>query len=83
MSSISRRTGVSFTIFWGRFGLPVPKPVKLTYARGRPLGLPHLPDPTPADVDKYHALYIAQLVQLFDRYKVFNPDYATKELVVE
>ena len=35
------------------------------------------------DVDKYHALYSAKLVELFDRYKGFNPDYADKTLVIE
>jgi len=83
LAAISRRIGVSVTVFWGRWGLPVPKPVKLTYARGRPLGLPHIPEPTMEDVDKYHALYSAKLVELFDRYKGFNPDYADKTLVIE
>ena len=61
----------------------IPKKVKLTYARGRPLGLPHIEHPTDADVEKYHALYVKKLVELFDRYKKFNPDYADKQLAVE
>ena len=83
LATISRKSGVSCTLFWGRWGLPLPKRVKLTYARGRTLGLPHIPDPTAADVEKYHALYVEKLVELFDRYKGFNPDYAGKALSIE
>ena len=83
LASLSRKVGVSVTVFWGRWFLPIPKRVKLVYARGRPLGLPHIEHPTDADVDKYHALYCAKLVELFDNYKKFNPDYAGKTLHIE
>ncbi|KAH8065064.1 2-acylglycerol O-acyltransferase [Aureococcus anophagefferens] len=82
LASLSRKVGVSVTVFWGRWFLPIPKRVKLVYARGRPLGLPHIEHPTDADVDKYHALYCAKLVELFDNAK-FNPDYAEKTLHIE
>ena len=45
--------------------------------------MPHIENPTDADVEKYHALYVSKLVELFDRYKKFNPDYADKQLAVE
>lgn len=80
---LSRKLGVSTTFFWGRWGLPFPKRIKLVYARGRPLGLPHIPDPTAADVDKYHALYCDRLVGLFDAYKKHHPDFAHKSLIIE
>lgn len=83
LASLSRKLGVSVTLFWGRFGLPVPKPVKLVYARGRPLGMPHIPEPTEADVDKWHALYCVRLQELFDAYKGRNPDYKHKKLSIE
>ncbi|KAH8061386.1 2-acylglycerol O-acyltransferase [Aureococcus anophagefferens] len=83
LAALSRAAGVSFTLFWGRWGLPLPRPVKLVFARGRPLGLPHIPEPTAADVDKYHALYCAKLLELFDNYKKHNPDYARKSLEVD
>ena len=50
LASLSRKVGVSVTVFWGRWFLPIPKRVKLVYARGRPLGLPHIEHPTDADV---------------------------------
>ena len=82
-ASLSRKLGVSITVFWGRSFLPLPKQVPLTYVRGRPLGLPHLPEPTEAEVDFWHAKYCEQLVALFERYKGRNPDYVNKELTVE
>jgi len=83
LPSISRWLGVSMTFFWGRFGLPMPKRVKLSYARGRPLGLPHIPEPTQEDIDKWHAVYCKQLVELFEKYKGANPDYKHKTLFIE
>lgn len=83
LAFLSRKFGVSLTVFWGRWGLPLPRPVKLVYARGRPLGLPHIPEPSDDDVNKWHAEYCRKLLLLFDTYKHHNPDYANKSLVIE
>jgi len=83
LAALSRKLGVSVTIFWGRFGLPVPKPVKIVYARGRPIGLPHIKDPTTEDVDKWHAAYCEKLIELFDTYKGKNLDYKDKKLIIK
>jgi hypothetical protein len=83
LASLSRKLGVSVTIFWGRFGMPLPKAVRLVYARGRPLGMPHIPEPTDEDVDRWHAEYCSKLKELFDAYKGRNPDYKHKELMIE
>ena len=76
-------TQVSLTVFWGRWGLPLPKPVKLVFVRGRPLELPRIANPTAADVDAYHALYAARLLALYDAYRAKHPAYAHKPLHVE
>jgi len=83
LAALSRKLGVSVTLFWGRFLLPVPKRVKIMYARGKPLGLPHIDVPTPEEIDHWHEKYCEALVELFDRYKGFNPDYKHKTLVIE
>lgn len=83
LAELSRKLGVSVTLFWGRFGLPMPKRVRITYARGRPLGLPHIAEPTEADINEWHTKYCEAVKVLFDRYKGTNPDYADKELVIE
>jgi 2-acylglycerol O-acyltransferase 2 len=81
LATLSRKLGMSLTLTWGLWGLPVPKPVKLVYARGRPLGLPHIPEPTDAEVEEWHGKYVAQLKKLFDDYKHTHPLYADKELL--
>lgn len=78
--ALSRKFGVSICAFWGRWYLPLPKPVKLVYARGRPLGLPHIDNPSKEDVDKWHRMYCEKLQELFDNYKEKNPDYKRKKL---
>jgi 2-acylglycerol O-acyltransferase 2 len=37
---VSRTLGASLTLFWGRWGLPLPMPDRLVYLRGSPLGMP-------------------------------------------
>lgn len=83
LAAISRKFGVSLTLFWGRWFLPLPRPVKLVYVRGRPIDLPHIPEPTKDDIDKWHRVYCAKLLELFDAYKSKNPDYAHKSLLME
>lgn len=34
---------------------------------GNPIDLPTIPNPTKADIDKWHALYVEKLVDLFER----------------
>jgi len=80
IAKLSRALGVSITYFWGRFGLPVPNEVKLVYARGRPLGMPKVEEPSQEQIDEWHSKYCEKIKQLFDAYKSKNPDYAHKEL---
>ena len=80
---ISRSLGASLTLFWGRFGLPLPMPDKLVYARAPPLGLPKIENPTDAEVDKWHAKYVAELRRLFEAYKGTRPDFASKALRIQ
>uniref|UniRef100_A0A8C8S4U3 Acyltransferase n=1 Tax=Pelusios castaneus TaxID=367368 RepID=A0A8C8S4U3_9SAUR len=61
-------TGFAPCLFWGRGLLPFPSPV--TVVVGTPIPVPRRPFPTPEEVAHYHALYVAQLQQLFDQHKV-------------
>jgi hypothetical protein len=46
LASFSRKYQVSITLFWGWCGLPIPRPNKLLYVRGKPLGMPLIAEPT-------------------------------------
>lgn len=47
----------------------MPYPVRLTTVIGDPLALPHVPSPTPDEVDRWHAAYVDALVATFDANK--------------
>ena len=80
---LSRSLGASLTLFWGRFGLPLPLPIEGLYARGLPMGLPTIAEPTDADVDEWHAKYVVELCRLFETYKGMRADFKDKTLRVE
>ena len=67
------------------FSLPIiPKQThKLLYVRGKPLGIPHIPEPTPEDIDKWHTKYCSEVTRLFDTYKKHVPLYANKSLHID
>jgi hypothetical protein len=54
---------------FGAWFCPVlPKPTKLVTVYGKPIRLPTMDSPSPADVDKWHALYVKELVSLYNRH---------------
>ena len=79
---MSRKAQLSCTLLWGRFFLPIPYRVTMVYARGMPLGLPVIKDPTKEDVAFWHEKFIQETERLFDTYKVYSPQYAEKKLVI-
>lgn len=83
LETLSRKYQVSITIFWGRWGLPIPRPDKIIYVRGTPLGLPFIPEPTDADVEKWHAKYVSEVIRLFDKYKGRSVQYKNRKLTVK
>jgi Diacylglycerol acyltransferase len=82
LMSLSRTLQVSLTYIWGQYGLPVPRPLKLLYVSGQPLGLPRIEHPTLQDIDKYHAQYCEQVTRLFEKYKEKVPEYKHKTLEI-
>ena len=83
LATLSRKLQVSLTYFWGKWYLPIPRnDCKLLYVSGQPLGIPHIPNPTQHDIDKYHALYCEQVQHLFDKYKEKVPEYKHKRLQI-
>lgn len=83
LESLSRKYQISLTWFWGLWGLPIPRPHKIIYVRGPPLGLPHIPEPTEEDINKWHEKYVKEVQRIFETYKKRIPRYANKTLVIE
>uniref|UniRef100_A0A6U2DDA3 Acyltransferase n=1 Tax=Pseudictyota dubia TaxID=2749911 RepID=A0A6U2DDA3_9STRA len=83
LATLSRKLQVALTYFWGKYYLPIPRDEKLLYARGRPMGLPHIPEPTDDDVNEYHAKYCEEVTRLFNKYKEKVPNYKHKELFID
>lgn len=83
LAELSRRWQVSLTYVWGRWGVPIPRPNKLLYVSGQPLGMPHIENPTQNDIDQWHAKYCEQVKRLFDTYKERVPEYKHKQLEIQ
>jgi len=47
---------------------------------GKQITLPHIKTPLPQDVEKYHNIYVEQLVDLYNENRHLLPSYASKEL---
>ena len=82
LANLSRKLQVSLTYVWGKWYLPIPRDCKLLYVSGQPLGLPHIPNPTQEDIDKYHAKYCSEVSRLFEKYKEKVPEYKHKKLEI-
>lgn len=84
IATLARKTGVTLTYFWGLFGLPLPRlGQKVMYVRGAPLGLPHIPEPTDEDVEKWHNVYCDEVRRIYEKYREKVPHYANKPLFID
>ena len=84
LASLSRKLGACVTYFWGFAGLPLPRfGEKCVYARGRPLGLPEIKEPSQDDIDKWHKLYCNEVRRLYEKYQEKVPHYKDKPLFID
>lgn len=83
LAALSRKLQVSLTWLWGMWYLPIPRDDKLLYVCGKPLGLPHIAEPTQEDIDKWHAKYCEEVRRLFESYKEKVPLYKHKKLFID
>ncbi|KAL3784967.1 hypothetical protein ACHAW5_010419 [Stephanodiscus triporus] len=83
LAGLSRWTGASLTLFWGKFYLPIPRDEKLLYVVGRPIGLPHIAHPTQEDIDKWHGVYCDEVRDIYETYKERVPMYKRKKLYID
>ncbi|KAL9180288.1 hypothetical protein ACHAXT_008258 [Thalassiosira profunda] len=83
LAALSRKLQASLTLFWGKWYLPIPRDEKLLYVVGRPIGVPHIAEPTQEDIDKWHKVYCEEVRRLFETYKEKVPAYKHKKLYID
>merc|ERR1712137_1062889 len=69
LERISRALKTGIFVFWGRWGLPVPRRVKVTFAFSRPVGGKQVMDATQGEIDGLHSVVLTQIRTLFDLHK--------------
>jgi 2-acylglycerol O-acyltransferase 2 len=79
---LSRKLHFSIGYACGRWYLPVPRPTKMMWVRGQPLGMPRIEHPTQEEIDYWHNKYCMQVKRLFDTYKERVPEYKHKRLEI-
>lgn len=69
MEALSRKAQASMFIYWGRFGLPLPRRVNITMLFGRPIPVQQVAEPTAAQIDALHEEYLNAIETLFNTHK--------------
>jgi len=72
VTKMARKIGFLPLFFWGRFFIPygIPNPVKIHTVFGEVIDIPCEGDSISHEsVDKYHALYLEKMEELFERHK--------------
>jgi hypothetical protein len=76
-----KRFGFVLPVFWGTWWCPLlPRSdVPLNTVYGKALEFPRIDEPTPADVAKWHGLYVEALEEVFETHKA-QFGYADRQL---
>ncbi|CAK0786261.1 hypothetical protein CVIRNUC_009474 [Coccomyxa viridis] len=81
--SISRSWRMSVGLFWGAYGLPLPRKSQIISLVGAPIPVQQVENPTQEQIDELHAKFTVALQKLFDNNKhVLGPLWAKKKLHV-
>lgn len=82
---LARMIGFVPMIFWGRFLIPfgIPYPKQISVVFGKAIDVPKLnvEDITNEIIDKYHGMFISEMMALFERHK-HNEGYGDKTLKI-
>jgi 2-acylglycerol O-acyltransferase 2 len=82
LAKLSRKIHCSIFYAWGMWGLPIPRPTKMMWVRGQPLGIERVEHPTQEEIDYWHDKYCKEVKRLFDTYKERVPAYKHKALEI-
>lgn len=77
----ARRWGLPFILPWGGF-FWLPRAVDLVTVYGNPIELPTIAEPTNADVDHWHSVYVENLRALYNRHKAIDGGEGHKNLII-
>lgn len=70
MRNLSRKLKFGLVFLWGRFGLPICFRVPLLGVMGKAIRVPKAEgEPTKEQIDHYHAIFVKELDELFEKYK--------------
>ncbi len=69
------------TLFFSKYGIFPHTDIDLFTVIGAPLHFPIIENPTKEDVEKYHKMYVKQLVSVYDRYKHYFNACKTLEVI--
>jgi 1-acyl-sn-glycerol-3-phosphate acyltransferase len=71
LSRLSRKMQVGMTIFWGRWGMPIPFAPRVSMVIGEPIVPPEVKDEKELSkaIDELHEKFMKEMIALFDKYK--------------
>lgn len=83
VSFISRKLKLSICLFWGRWGLPIPRPTKFVLVVGKRVVMPKAEHPSQEVVAEMHQRVTEACTETFNLGKRFSEEYKDKELVIK
>lgn len=69
LEGVSRRLQASLFVYWGRWGLPIPRRAQITMVVGKVIAVDKVEQPTDEQVDALHARILNEMRVHFDRHK--------------
>lgn len=69
MEYFSRKARAALIVFWGRWGLPIPRSSCVTLCIGKPLVVEKVESPTNEQIDALHSRLLDAFRELFERHK--------------
>jgi diacylglycerol O-acyltransferase 2, plant len=78
LSAVSRRLRTSLIVFYGRFGLPIPRRSKIVMVIGKPIRFAK-----GTSVEQGHATFTAALEKLYADHRHLVPEFKDRPLVID
>ncbi|CAB9530266.1 Diacylglycerol O-acyltransferase 2-like protein 6 [Seminavis robusta] len=79
MEKISRKAQASIFVYWGRFGLPIPRRCQITMVYGDPIYVDKVAEPAQKQIDELHEKILNGIRDCFEEHKA-SLGWGDKEL---